>query len=271
MRSAASSPAKRKGSMFGHNAFAIEHSSHRAGWMVSYADMMTIILTFMILLLSISTIAQTKYDLLVSALTGQKTGNLQEVKEKIDKVIDVRQLGGEVRTQIDDDGLKIEFSNAFLFESGEAELRASAHEVFAPIEGHLVNDLESRYGLVIEGYTDDVPIGSRRFRSNWDLSTSRAIHVMERLTAAGLDRRRMSVQGFADTRAATDIDLSDRARIAQLSAAELDVVRAANRRVVIRIDALDSDLLEKIQAVERAAHVPTPALQPTPPIEENRP
>jgi chemotaxis protein MotB len=233
---------------FGSNRFDVQFSSRRSSWMVSYADMMTIILTFMILLLSISTIAQTKYELLVTAFTGERAGNLYEVKEKIDRVIEEQQLGGEVSTLLDADGLRIEFSNALLFDTGQAELKPSAEAAFRPIENHLVNSLNLSYGLVIEGYTDDVPISSGRFRSNWELSTSRAIHVMERLAEAGLDRRRMSVQGFADTRAATDIDLHDHATITGLSQAELDRIRAANRRVVIRIDTLDLALVERIQA-----------------------
>jgi chemotaxis protein MotB len=221
-------------------------SSKRTGWIISYADMMTIILTFMILLLSISTIAQTKFDLLVESLTGRKVGNLQEVKVKIDDVVKKKNLGAEVQTNIDDRGLTIEFSNALLFESGEAELTERAITVFEPIADHLVNDLEPEYGLIIEGYTDDVPIANGEFNSNWDLSTSRAIHVMHRLSEEGLDRRRMSVQGFADTRAATDVDLGDRAQIETLSEEELSEARAANRRVVIRIDRLHQDVLKRI-------------------------
>ena len=225
---------------FGEQFLAFDPSSHKVGWVLSYADMMTIILTFMILLLSISTIAQTRFDLLVEALTGQKVGNLQQVKIKIDKVIKQEQLGGEVSTKIDEHGLKIEFSNALLFPSGEADLTERGNAVFEPIAHHLVADLEPAYGLVVEGYTDDVPISNSRYHSNWELSTSRAIHVMRRLTELGLDRRRMSVQGFADTRAATDVDLHDGEELARLSPDEIDRARAANRRVVIRIDRLDS-------------------------------
>ena len=231
---------------FGQTFVEPEENVNRAGWIISYADMMTIILTFMILLLSISTIAQTKFDLLIEALTGQKVGNLQEVKIKIDDVIKKESLGAEVMTNIDDRGLTIEFSNALLFNSGEAEITERASSVFDPIGHHLVEDLEPAYGLVIEGYTDDVPIANQNFGSNWELSSSRAIHVMERLAEEGLDRRRMSVQGFADTRAATTVDLHDTHKVATLSQEELDEARAANRRVVIRIDKLHEDVLKRL-------------------------
>lgn len=241
-------------------------SSKRSGWIISYADMMTIILTFMILLLSISTIAQTKFDLLVESLTGRKVGNLQEVKVKIDDVVKKKNLGAEVQTNIDDRGLTIEFSNALLFESGDAEITARAISVFEPIANHLVNDLEPEYGLIIEGYTDDVPIANAEFDSNWELSTSRAIHVMERLSEEGLDRRRISVQGFADTRAATDVDLHDEGALAAMSDEEVTEARAANRRVVIRIDRLHEDVLKRLLSAEAAerddAVGPTPEVPP---------
>ncbi len=231
---------------FGEDRFKITERSRRAGWIVSYADLMTIILTFMILLLSISTIAQTKFDLLVEALTGRQVGNLQEVKIKVDDYIKSKALGAEVMTNIDENGLTIEFSNALLFESGEAELTERASGVFEPIANHLVEDLDPEYGLVVEGYTDDVPISNSRYGSNWELSTGRAIHVMERLTEYGLDRRRISVQGFADTRAATEVDISDRGARSMLDEDELEEARSANRRVVIRIDRLHTDVLERV-------------------------
>ena len=229
-----------------HDRFGGDEEEKTIGWMISYADMMTIILTFMILLLSISTIAQTKYDLLIQAFTGERLGNLHEVQDTIDQIVEEMALSAEVRTFLDDDGLKIEFSNALLFESGSAELRPEAEAVFGPIRVHLAEHLAPNYGLVIQGYTDDVPISSGRFRSNWELSTSRAIHVMEVLAAAGLDKRRMSVEGFADTRSATEVDLLDSGRVAALSPAELEEARAANRRVVIRIDTLPTERVEHI-------------------------
>ncbi|MEM1350588.1 MAG: flagellar motor protein MotB [Myxococcota bacterium] len=216
------------------------------GWIVSYADMMTIILTFFILLLSISTIAQTKYELLVQAFTGERKGNLTEVKEQIDRIIEEQQLGGEISTMLDKDGLKIEFSNALLFNSGEAQLKETAKPVFEPIRMHLIEGLNSEYGLVIEGYTDDVPIQNARFDSNWALSTSRAIHVMELLTVEGMDSRRVSVKGYANTRPATEVDISDEAALARLPADELEEVRAANRRVIVRVDRLDDAVLKRI-------------------------
>ncbi|MCG8416689.1 MAG: OmpA family protein [Proteobacteria bacterium] len=248
---------------FGETWIDVVASSSRTRWIISYADMMTIIVTFFILLLSISTIAQTRFDLLVQALTGQRVGNLQEVKIKVDDFIHEANLGAEVMTNIDDRGLTIQFSNALLFDSGQAELTTRAADVVSPIGKYLVDDLEPEYGLIIEGYTDDVPISNQQFQSNWELSTSRAIHVMRRLAEAGLAQERMSVQGFADTRAATSIDLHDRAKTTAMTAEELADIRAANRRVVIRIDRLHADVLNSIHRA--GADVPPSIRDAAPP------
>lgn len=236
---------------------AFDQTSHTGGWIVSYADMMTIILTFFILLLSISTIAQTKYELLVQAFTGEKAGNLMEVKEEIDKVIEEQNLGGEISTKLNKDGLTIEFSNALLFTSGDAQLKPSGLKAFEPIEKHLKGKLHTQYGLVIEGYTDDVPINNVRYKSNWELSTSRAIHVMERLVEGGLDKRRISVKGYANTRPATEVDISNPDVIKALPEEERNKVRAANRRVIIRIDALDPEIIKRLSPKTAADKTPT--------------
>lgn len=218
----------------------------RIAWMVSYADMMTIILTFMILLLSISTIAQTKYEVLVEEFTGERIGNLHDVQDTIDEIVEQAALEGEVETALDDEGLAIQFSDALLFATGSAELRDEARPVFRPIKEHLATELGPQYGLIIEGYTDDVPISTADFRSNWELSTARAIHVKEALADAGVDPRRLSVQGFAETRPATDVDLLDPLAVADLTDQQLEEIRSANRRVVIRVDTLPYDRVEHI-------------------------
>lgn len=242
---------------FGRDLVDFSGSSNKGSWLVSYADMMTILLAFMIMLLSVSKIAHTKFDLLVEALTGRKVGNLHKVKEKIDQVVEKASLGGQVTTSIDEDGLKVQFANALLFPSGKAQLTDEAVEVFRPIADHLVRDLEPAYGVTIEGYTDDVPIENGTFDSNWELSASRAIHVMKRLAKEGFDRRRMSVQGHADTRAATDVPLWDDNKLEQLPDEKLEEIRAKNRRVVIRINRLDRDVVRDIVGGNRSGSATT--------------
>lgn len=211
-------------------------------WLLSYADITTILLTFMVLLLSVSTMAQSRFDILVEAFTGQQVSNLREVQRRIEEVVAHQGLEAEVTTTLDEKGLAIEFESALLFPSGNSEITQRAQTLLDPIATHIVQDLEAVYGLVIEGYTDDVPIATERYRSNWELSASRAIHVMERIAAAGFPQARMSVQGFADTRAADGVNLNDAETVKKLTPQELAAARAINRRVIIRIDRLGGGL-----------------------------
>ncbi len=220
----------------------------RGAWIVSYADIVTLILTFFILLLSISTISQNKYDLIVQAFTGEKAGTLAEVKEKLDQVVKAQGLAGEVKTNLDIDGLEVSFSNALLFDSGEAELKTGAIEAMKPIQSYLLSHLDDPYGMIVEGYSDDRPISTPKFASNWELSTSRAINVMNELVKSGIDRRRISIQGFAETRSATDVDLTSTQELNQLSDSARDEARSSNRRVVLRINHISPKVLQKIKA-----------------------
>ena len=67
----------------------------------------------------------------------------------------------------------------------------------------LLPTIDSRYQIAIEGHTDDVPIHTARYDSNWDLSSARAINVLKQFTAAGISPQRLSAQGYAETRPAT--------------------------------------------------------------------
>ena len=79
--------------------------------------------------------------------------------------------------------------------------------------------------VIVEGHTDEVPIRTAEYRSNWELSAQRAINVLEALEAQGVDRRRMSARGHADTRPLPGTE-----------GAGLEEQRSANRRVVIRVE-----------------------------------
>jgi len=105
------------------------------------------------------------------------------------------------------------------FDSGDAQL----HEAFRPALRKIANLIDSNSGEVtISGHTDNVPISNDRFRSNWDLSTSRAVSVAhELLEAATLDPANVMVTGHADTRPREPNDSAEN--------------RAKNRRVDISI------------------------------------
>lgn len=120
------------------------------------------------------------------------------------------------------------------FESGAAELNAAFIPIIAKIRNVLVN---VRGSVSVEGHTDNIPIATAEFESNWGLSMSRALSVAQELFAdPRIDQRRYQVTGYADTKPLAPNDNS--------------LNRALNRRVEIVIQkGKDEELLNRLQTL----------------------
>lgn len=193
-------------------------------WLISYADLLTLLIGFFVLLLAASPMKLARFEKLASAISGEQTAPLEDLKEKVDEFIAKEQLQNQVSTREDAEGLAIEFKDALLFDSASAEIRPAGRSAIGSL-AKMVKELPGR-AVVIEGYTDDVPIQSVRFNSNWELSSQRAINVLAALESSGVERARMSVRGYADTRRIQP----------QKPNPTVEELRAANRRVVIRVE-----------------------------------
>jgi chemotaxis protein MotB len=211
-----------------------------APWIVTYSDLMSLLLTFFILLYSMSTIDAEKFknitEQLQLALTGEgresifdggteqiespldeeifaddempvdglredEAGEilpeeLQEMFERISSYIRDQGLSADVRVLMDRSGIYVEIQDAILFDMGSADLKPSGLEVIGKLEG-IVNEFENE--LVVEGHTDDIPINTREFPSNWELSTGRALSVLRYLEEEhGIAPARLSARGYGE-------------------------------------------------------------------------
>ena len=131
---------------------------------------------------------------------------------------------GTVEIETQEETITIRIKDQGSFESGSAELNYD----FIPVIDLIRDVLVGIQGTIsVEGHTDNVPIDSRRFRSNWQLSSARAISVAEELFSTGqLDQGRFAVTGYADTR--------------PLMPNDTPFQRATNRRVEIVIKQNDT-------------------------------
>ncbi|MBF0218249.1 MAG: OmpA family protein [Gammaproteobacteria bacterium] len=105
---------------------------------------------------------------------------------------------GMVEIERKDNNVIIRIKERGSFDSGTADLKAS----FNPVMKRIIDELVNTPGrIAIAGHTDDIPIATARFRSNWELSAARAVSVVETLTRDGrLRRENMEVKGLADTK-----------------------------------------------------------------------
>ena len=195
-------------------------------WLIPYVDVVSLLLAFLILALAMSKVNLRKFEMVSAAISHQAPPpSLDVLKEKIDAVIAAQGLTQQVKTVVDEEGLRMELKNALLFDSGQAEITATGRAAIDRV-GKLLPTIDNRYQIAVEGHTDDVPIHTGRFDSNWELSSARAINVLKAFTVAGVSPQRLSAQGYADTRPATPV---------QGDATSQTRARTENRRVVIRV------------------------------------
>lgn len=195
-------------------------------WMVTFSDMVTLLLTFFILLLSFANTDAEKFrDMLGSVkdafgvqtkepgqfeqkdrMVEEGTPNIIELRQnekllffqEIKKLINEKKLGGQTELEMDKDGFRLRIEGQALFSSGSAELSSDIYSMLDEIKG-LIQKYD--YTLIVEGHTDNVPIKSNIYPSNWELSSARAISViryfMEKLD---LPPKKLQAVGYSDTR-----------------------------------------------------------------------
>lgn len=162
-------------------------------WAVSYGDVVTLLLVFFIMLLGASTLNQ-------GVLDGIKGGKIpiEEVENKFRECIKRQKLKEYVSIKKDITGLDIIYKNKLLFGSGEAIILPETQEKIKACIRAL--KLPEGYRYEIEGHTDDNPINTAQYPSNWHLSSYRALAILRIFLKEGFDPNKFTVQGFGDTR-----------------------------------------------------------------------
>lgn len=223
-------------------------------WMTTFSDLMSLLLTFFILLYSMSTVDAVKFKNISMSLQGVLSGlgqvsiidtgientgstdDMMDFEDPMDMIVDIdpeiltmhdkvldyvseEGLEAQVSVSMSKRGVFVDIKEAILFDSGSATIKDSGLDVLKKLEG-LINDFNN--DLVIEGHTDNVPSKTALYPSNWELSTARAVSVLRYLSEVeNVDPRRLSAVGFGEYNPIVANDTREN--------------RAANRRVNILI------------------------------------
>jgi chemotaxis protein MotB len=184
----------------------------RAGadrWLVSYADFVTLLLAFFATVYAISDLNAAKTGPAASAIRralgsreapdqllaparaarAEPTG----IGERLAEVLSTQIARGRVEMVTAEDSVVLSLPEAAAFASGSASLNSDALEVLTQLAQVLVSEAQT---VRVEGHTDDVPITSVRFTSNWELSTARASAVVAFLIEQGVDPARLAAAGY---------------------------------------------------------------------------
>jgi len=197
------------------------------GWLVTYADLMTLLLVFFVLLFSLSSLDREKYKStmeLVKVKISEDANmmsllELMEVPDSIDTKITIEDITGlnsrednllrdinkyvvdrensdTIQTYVLEGKIIVRINGQTLFDSGSADLKLSALPILDRIV-EVVFDYPE-YTINIKGYTDDIPITTERFPSNWELSAIRATTVLKNLIQKGIKPERLTATGYAE-------------------------------------------------------------------------
>lgn len=235
-----------------------EHENHER-WLVSYADFITLLFAFFVVMYAISSVNEGKYKVLSNSLvnafkntTAQPGGQpiaviqgapLLPVKPvaKPDKAVDQKKVEqrqkmknmaddiknalqpliaqGKVKLLETSRGVTIEINDSVLFPAGQAKLEPASMSAMLAIAQVLA---ASDFPITIEGHTDNVPIATPQFPSNWELSAMRATTVLRLFNDGGVGAERLTAIGYGETRP-VDTNTTPEGR-------------ARNRRVSVLID-----------------------------------
>ena len=201
------------------------------GWIVTFADLVTLLLVYFVLLFSISSMDLEKFREIARALQnsfGAESVSIvepepdsksisEEIKDNIEKVqeeilsenqdaldrellwdvqefVKKKKVGDNIVIYEEKDRITITFEGRALFDSGQAELLPEASPLLDDIFTVILNN--PKYAVNIKGHTDDRPISTAQFPSNWELSAVRATTVLRYLASMGVDPNRLTATGY---------------------------------------------------------------------------
>lgn len=219
-----------------------EEPENHERWLVSYADFITLLFAFFVVMYAISSVNEGKYKVLSNSLTNafknvtavdggkplvvlqgsppiapgpvlkpdklpeQQKAEEQKLEQRkkmknvagdIMKALQPLVAQGKVRLLETSRGVTIEINDSILFPAGQAKLQPASVNAMLAIASVLA---ESDFPITIEGHTDNVPISTPQFPSNWELSAMRATTVLRLFNDGGVGAERLTAIGYGDTR-----------------------------------------------------------------------
>lgn len=210
-----------------------KHKQHEEeggeAWLLPYSDLMTLLLAVFIVLFAVGQVDKPKAEQMSDEFTEQmmtesyaaekrssrektqtedaadgesEQQQMEKLKAELDAKLQSENLSASVKTSIDGRGLVITLSNAIIFDPGSAAIKKENEETLLEI-ADMVTVMDNF--IRIEGHTDNVPMNSEEFPSNWDLSAARAANVVRLITSkTNLSPEKLIAVGYGEYRPVED-------------------------------------------------------------------
>lgn len=222
-----------------------------SNWLVSYADMMTLLFGFFVLMYSFSKVDEEKFEVVRKDLVKYFGGTLKEsegasslkknIEVELSKMMGDGGFSDHVKIKTSSNLVQLNFASHLVFNAGSAELTVQSAQVVDQIAKELKKFIVQE--IEVEGHTDIDSINSPIFPSNWELSSARASRIVRRLAENGLDESKLVATGYSSSRPEFPHQ-SDQGEV-------IEENKNKNRRVVINIylkpdGSLSASEMEKI-------------------------
>lgn len=250
-----------------------EYTDNHERWLVSYADFITLLFAFFVVMYAISSINEGKYRILshslvnafksnnsssdvvvhqstelmsdndhhtqqadsikliddLKALKIKKQEKMKSMAKNILHALESLVKDGQVKVTQSSSGITVEINASVLFSPGQAKLAENSSLTLQAV-AHVIK--EQKHEIHVEGHTDNLPIHTESFPSNWELSTARASSVIRLFVENGVEPHRLTAIGYGENR--------------PIETNETPEGRKRNRRVTIMILSTDPDRVTEI-------------------------
>ena len=182
-------------------------------WMQTFADMMTLLFAFFVLLYSMSSPDPVKYAAFANSQATQTGGSTDqempheplkdqsEIKQELEELIEKMDMQDKAKVTQDPRGVALELDGDVCFGSGSVNLKDELKATLDNASVELMSNASDLRSILIEGHTDNQdPTGkiAERYPTNWELSSARAANVVNYLIYKGVMSGRLTASGYAD-------------------------------------------------------------------------
>ena len=179
------------------------------GWMATFADMVTLLMAFFVLLYAMSDPDPGKFEdfgvAMQEAISGEELENeFKELTENLQEIIDEQEISEQVDIELTAKGIEIQMEGSSLFASCSADIKSNMEPVISNISNVITGLLDGSeykdYMIEVKGHTDNQPPTScKNFNTNWELSAYRATGMVEQLLQSGVQKEKIKAIAMADS------------------------------------------------------------------------
>ena len=179
------------------------------GYMGTFADMVTLLMAFFVLLYAMSDPDPGKFEAYSEAMHEELSGEeleseFEQLTENLQEIIDEQEISDKVEIELTPNGIEIQMEGKALFAGCSADILSDMEPVISSISNVITELLDNSeykgYMIEVEGHTDNLPPTTcPDFETNWELSAYRATGVVEQLLASGIQKEKIKAIAMADS------------------------------------------------------------------------